>query len=366
MDNAKLKATARERLNGNYPVVILGLLLFILLGGCCSFIASAIHASWLTSVLMLIVESLVIMGFVGVILKIARKKKTNLEDIFAKTDLFDKYILITLILGAISLLMWVLEFLSFKSLIMVMLNYSELNIVLAVVLVLFGLLLSAAIIMVGIYLAISLSQTYFVLYDNPKMKITEVLIKSFDMMADYILEYFILVLSFAGWMILGIFTLGILYIWLIPYMLVTFALFYDKVRADYESISGNPEEAISSAKASELKPIVKKTAAKTTTKKAATAKPVAKKAASKTVAKPAAKKTTTKTVAKPVAKKTTTKTVAKPATKKTTTKTATKPAAKKAPVKSTTKTAAKKTTATKTTKTKTTTAKKATTKTTKK
>ncbi|MCI9084118.1 MAG: DUF975 family protein [Bacilli bacterium] len=353
MDNAKLKATARERLNGNYPVVILGLLLFILLGGCCSFIANAIHASWLTSVLMLIVESLVIMGFVGVILKIARKKKTDLEDIFAKTDLFDKYILITLILGAISLLMWVLEFLSFKSLIMVMLNYSELNIALAVVLVLFGLLLSAAIIMVGIYLAISLSQTYFVLYDNPKMKITEVLIKSFDMMADYILEYFILVLSFAGWMILGIFTLGILYIWLIPYMLVTFALFYDKVRADYESISGNPEEAISSAKASELKPIVKKTAAKTTTKKAATAKPAAKKAASKTVA-------------KPVAKKTTTKSATKPAAKKTTAKTATKPVAKKAPVKSTTKTATKKTTATKTTKTKTTTAKKATTKTTKK
>lgn len=342
MDNAKLKATARERLNGNYPVVILGLLLFILLGGCCSFIASAIHASWLSSILMLIVESLVIMGFVGVILKIARKKKTELEDIFAKTDLFDKYILITLILGAVALLMWVLEFLSFKSLIMVMLNYSELNIVLAVVLVLFGLLLSAAIIMVSIYLAISLSQTYFVLYDNPKMKVTEVLIKSFDMMADYILEYFVLVLSFVGWMILGIFTLGILYIWLIPYMLVTFALFYDKVRADYESTSGNPEEALA-AKTAEVKPVIKKATAKTATKKTTVAKTTVKKSTSKTVAKPATKKATTKTAAKPAAKKT----VAKPATKT---------VAKKAPAKSATKPAAKKAT----------TAKKAATKTTKK
>lgn len=356
MDNAKLKAMARERLNGNYPVVILGLLLFILLGGCCSFIASAIHASWISSILMFIVDSLVIMGFVGVILKIARKKKTELEDMFAKTDLFDKYIVITLILGAVALLMWVLEFLSFKSLIMVMLNYSELNIVLAIVLVLFGLLLSAAIIMVSIYLAISLSQTYFVLYDNPKMKVTEVLIKSFDMMANYILEYFILVLSFMGWIILGIFTLGILYIWLIPYMLVTFALFYDKVRADYESTTGDPEEALT-AKKVDVKPVVKKTTtkkttAKTTTKKATAVKTTAKKASVKPVAKKttatktAAKATTTKVAPKPAAKKTAPKVATKPATKKATTVKAT--ATKKAPAKAATKSVAKTTTAKKT------------------
>ena len=45
-------------------------------------------------------------------------------------------------------------------------------------------------------------------------------------------EYFVLGLSFLGWMILGVFTLGILYFWLIPYMQVTCANFYESIKGD--------------------------------------------------------------------------------------------------------------------------------------
>lgn len=316
MDNSKLKSTARKRLEGNYSVVVLSLLLFMVLGGCCSFIAIAINAPWISSLLMFVVESLLMMGFVGIILKISRGKKVQLEDLFSRTDLFDKYIIITLLLGLASFIIWLLGYLAFKSLLMIVLYQSELNLFLTILLVIFGLFLTVAIIMVGVYLAIALSQTYFILYDEPKLSIGQILSKSFDMMADYILEYFVLVLSFIGWLILGIFTFGILYLWLIPYMLVTLALFYDKVKKTFEETTGEEEQLVKEAP----KKVVSKP--KTATKKTTTT--------AKKTTKPAAKKSTTATKKATTAiKKAPAKTTAKKATtatKKTSAKTTVKKA----------------------------------------
>jgi len=306
MDNAKLKSLARQRLQGKYSVVVISLLLFMVLGGCCSFVAIAVDAPWTSSILMFIVEALLMMGFVGIILNISRGKKVSLDDLFTKVDLFGKYIVITLLLGLAGFVISLLEYLSFTSLIMVSLYHTELNLFLAIFLIIFGLFLTIAIIMVGIYLAIAFSQTYFILYDEPKLEILKVLEKSFDMMADYTLEYFVLVLSFIGWAILGIFTLGILYLWLIPYMLVTFAIFYDKIKAVYEGTTGNLEVK------EETKKVATVSKAKTTKTTSTVAKAPAKKAT--------ATKTATKTAAKASAKKpTTTKTATKTTTRKTTT-----------------------------------------------
>ena len=43
-------------------------------------------------------------------------------------------------------------------------------------------------------------------------------------------DYILLVFSFTGWIILGAFTFGILYLWLFPYMSVTLANFYDEIK----------------------------------------------------------------------------------------------------------------------------------------
>jgi len=362
MDNAKFKSLARKRLDGKYSVVVLSLLLFMVLGGCCSFVAMAINASWTSSLLMFIIESLLMMGFVGIILNISRGKKVSLDDLFTKTDLFGKYIVITLLLALVGFIITLLGYLAFKSLIMVSLYHTEINLLLAIFLILFGLFLTIAIIMVGIYLAIAFSQTYFILYDEPKLSVMKVLEKSFDMMADYILEYFVLVLSFIGWIILGIFTFGILYFWLIPYMLVTLAIFYDKIKQSYEETLGEElkEEAKkvvvspSKPKTTKTPAVVKAPTKKAATRKTTTSKSTAKKATTKTTS--TVKKATTKsTASKPTVKKAAAKTTST-AKKATTKSTASKPAVKKAATKATstakkpaTKTAAK-TTAKKTTK----------------
>ncbi len=299
MTSAKLKMAARKKLNGNYLVIISSLLLFVLIGWDCLLVADLIEASWLAPILTIIVCSSLIMGFVGMILKVSRGKKINFVGIFDRTDLLIKYIGLTVILFLVGLLAWVLEFLAFKSLIIIMLYQTELNAMLSVLLIIFGMLLSTAILLVSIYIAISFSQSYFILYDEPNLKITRVLGKSFDMMGNYILEYFVLALSFIGWIILGLFTFCLLYIWLIPYMLVTFANFYNVVRKDYEATSGDADGlALEAAEKKEVKSTKtsgtkrKSTKTSTTAKKNSTTTKKASTTTKKKVAQTGAKKTT--------------------------------------------------------------------------
>ena len=54
--------------------------------------------------------------------------------------------------------------------------------------------------------------------------------KSREMMKGYKMDYFIFQLSFIGWHILAVFTLGILYIWLVPYITVAETIYYDKLK----------------------------------------------------------------------------------------------------------------------------------------
>ena len=62
------------------------------------------------------------------------------------------------------------------------------------------------------------------------MKAMDVLKKSKEMMSGHKWDFFVLGLSFIGWAILGIFTFGLLYFWLYPYMQVSFANFYNSIK----------------------------------------------------------------------------------------------------------------------------------------
>jgi uncharacterized membrane protein len=79
----------------------------------------------------------------------------------------------------------------------------------------------------GIIKAFAYSQTYFVLKDNPKMGINAAIKESRKLMNGYKWKYFVLQLSFIGWIILCLFTLGIGYLWLSPYMGAAYASFYN-------------------------------------------------------------------------------------------------------------------------------------------
>src|SRR6185369_11915903 len=82
----------------------------------------------------------------------------------------------------------------------------------------------------GIIAAISYSQTFFILAENPDMDPMVALEKSKAMMDGNKWKYFDLCIRFLGWAVLCVFTLGIGFLWLIPWMQITFAMFYEDVK----------------------------------------------------------------------------------------------------------------------------------------
>ena len=87
----------------------------------------------------------------------------------------------------------------------------------------------------GVIFAIAVSMSFYILKDNPELGVIDVIERSIQMMKGHKMEYFCLGLSFIGWIILGILTLGIGFIWILPYICTADAHFYEYVKEDYES-----------------------------------------------------------------------------------------------------------------------------------
>ena len=89
----------------------------------------------------------------------------------------------------------------------------------------------------GIIKGFAYSMTPYILKDCPELSAHQAIKLSRKMMKGHKWEYFWLQLSFIGWIILGFLTLGIGYLWLMPYMLTTNAAFYQKIKKQYNTIN---------------------------------------------------------------------------------------------------------------------------------
>lgn len=204
MMRKELKEKAKLNLKNNWGqaislIVLYGLICF---GGelVVSIITSIFNFldnlnSCLTSVSKIIIQSFFLLGTSSFYLKLSRGEEVTYKELFSKTDMF-LVTLLALILMGIFKTLWAL-----------------------------------LLIIPGIIAAISYSQTYYILLDNPNLNAYDAIKTSKKMMNGHKFDYFVLVLSFSGWMILSTLTLGIGFIWLIPYMQVTLANFYDSIKA---------------------------------------------------------------------------------------------------------------------------------------
>ncbi len=207
INRIELKNKAKESLNNKYfESIKLLLTLFIISLGFEIIYALITHFTTLdssniynifTNVIELIITGTISFGYISFFLKISRDENVTSDELFSKADMLPIYIVSSILIG------------------------------------IFTFLGAIFFIIPGIIIAISLSQTFYILLDNPTMNIKEALLLSKKMMNGYKLEFFILKLSFLGWLILGIFTFGILYLWLIPYMNVTEANFYNEIKEIY-------------------------------------------------------------------------------------------------------------------------------------
>lgn len=99
---------------------------------------------------------------------------------------------------------------------------------------LFSGLWSMLLVIPGIVKSISYSMSLYILAENKGKPALECIDESKRMTEGHKLELFVLGLSFIGWLLLGYFTLGIAYIWIIPYMQTTYANVYRSLKSSVQ------------------------------------------------------------------------------------------------------------------------------------
>lgn len=215
MNRSELKESAKASLKGKYNDAVIMLLVVILISAGASVIGSLLDTSlglinkqtltigsqiieyqstgFFTTILTIALTCFLSFGIFEYFLNISRGKKVEWKDIFKRYDLLVYYFVLSLIVGIFTFL-WSLLF-----------------------------------IIPGIIAALSYSLVYYLKLDNPDLSFMDNIKKSKELMNGHKWDYFVLELSFLGWILLVPFTFGILAFWLIPYMSVTQCNFYNKL-----------------------------------------------------------------------------------------------------------------------------------------
>lgn len=193
MNRVEIKNFAKEKLSGNLGSIwkILIIALGISLASSCvlSILFNKMDADFLDSLLGILMMPLGI-GTTAFFVSLIENTNFEAKDLFKYYHDFVKVIGVTVLMSLI-----------------VMLGY-------------------ICFIIPGIILTLSYSLVPIILIKKPELGIVETLKYSREKMQGHKLDAFVLGLSFIGWAILGTLTFGILYIWLYPYMQLTFTKFY--------------------------------------------------------------------------------------------------------------------------------------------
>ncbi|MDB4867577.1 MAG: rane protein [Cohnella sp.] len=108
----------------------------------------------------------------------------------------------------------------------------------------FTALWSILLIVPGIIAMIRYSQAYYILHDHPDISPLEAIRRSKAMMAGHKWQLFVLALSFIGWILLVMITVGIAILWVNPYLMTAFAHFHQELKDRSmpvpAQVTGNP------------------------------------------------------------------------------------------------------------------------------
>lgn len=103
-----------------------------------------------------------------------------------------------------------------------------------IVMMIFVLLWTLLFIIPGIMAGYSYSMTFYLLAKDKNLPFMDALRESREMMDGHRMRLFYLHLKFLGWAILALFTLGIGFFWLIPFMNVAVYKFFQDLKGDEE------------------------------------------------------------------------------------------------------------------------------------
>jgi len=197
--NKDLMTQARESLSGRWGLAVGTFFVYLLIVGAFSSLNYSTHAvglKFVFSIFPLLIGGAFALGIAKFSLAIARNEDAKLDMIFYGFKYYGKTLGMYLMI------------------------------------IIFIFLWSLLLIVPGIIAAISYTLAFFIMHDDPNIGAMEAIDKSKKMMYGYKWKYFCLCLRFIGWILLGILSLGIGFLWITPYLNISFAKFYDDVKAN--------------------------------------------------------------------------------------------------------------------------------------
>lgn len=181
------RKSAWSKLSGNWGTVVVSYLLVSLITSLASTLTFGVGG--------ILVQGPLLVGFAALLILISRGNKAEATEIFSGFKNFGTT-LVAGILVPIFTALWTLLFF-----------------------------------IPGIVKSYSYSMTYYILNDNPDMTASEAITESRRIMDGNKWRLFCLDFSFIGWMILSVFTFGILIFWVAPYMQMARAEFYESIKS---------------------------------------------------------------------------------------------------------------------------------------
>ncbi len=245
--NAQLKSCAKQNMLGHYGTVIGALIITVLVTfllnlpfdsmmqqGIYYGVSSRILLGGFGSVIVMLVSSLLSAGICHIHLQIARGQKTQFRELFYafkyRPDRYIGYGLLSMLLSFICVMPGYICATPFMV-------GSETATALA--LSFLGIALMIVGLIVLIVIVLSWSMTTFILLDDNDIRVMDAIRKSRQMMRGQKGRYFILALSFIGWILFSVLSLGLALLWIIPYLNQAQVCFYLEMLPEQEQKAGN-------------------------------------------------------------------------------------------------------------------------------
>lgn len=188
LDNKSIRAEARNRLSGNWgqPIGVFSIYLLITI--------VLQNIPFIGPIALIFVAGPLTLGFTIYFLKFLKDEESNLNQLF---EGFKNYgsVLVTYLLYTIYIILWTLLF-----------------------------------IIPGIIAQMKYSQVWFIMAEDNEISGNDALKKSKEMMDGFKMQYFLLALSFIGWILLAMLTCGIGLLWVVPYIQTSYAKFYEALK----------------------------------------------------------------------------------------------------------------------------------------
>lgn len=186
-DNSELRMAARRQLRGKWGSVVLLCFIF-------SIINSLSGIPYVGILISILISGALMLGLVSCFIKIVRDESFKIENLFDGFKNFGSALLLQLLTGV------------------------------------FVFLWSLLLLIPGIIAAYRYSMAFYILNDKPEIGAMDALNKSKEMMKGFKWKLFCLHLSFIGWALLCILSLGIGFLWLVPYVKAAEANFYEDLK----------------------------------------------------------------------------------------------------------------------------------------